>query len=117
VVDAFFAAARGGDFEALVAVLDPDVVVRADGGAARPVASGIFHGAEEVASQALRFARPSSVVRPAIVNGAAGVVILVRDRPVAIMGFTVRHGKVVAIDALADPERIARLDLSALDVP
>ena len=65
----------------------------------------------------VRFARPSSVVRPAIVNGAAGVVILVRDRPVTIMGFTVRHGKVVAIDALADPERVARLDLSALDVP
>src|SRR5262249_30310330 len=74
VVDAFFAAARGGDFDALVAMLDPDVVVRSDGGVLRPGASSVVHGAPAVAEQALTFARLSPFVRPALVNGAAGVV-------------------------------------------
>jgi RNA polymerase sigma-70 factor (ECF subfamily) len=112
VVDAFFAAARGGDFQALVNVLDPDVVLRADLGAAP--GTGVVRGAENVAARATMFADPNRIVRPALVNGAAGAVIVVDGRPVAVMGFTVRDGRVVAIDALGDPERVGQLDLSAL---
>jgi ketosteroid isomerase-like protein len=115
VVDAFFAAARDGDFDGLVAVLDPDVVVRSDGGVLRPDASQVVRGAEAVAAQALRFARLSPFVRPAIVNGVAGVVVAPRGRPFSVMAFTVRDGKIVEIDALADPERLSQLDLAVLD--
>ncbi len=115
VVDAFFAAARDGDFDALVAVLDPDVVLRSDGGVVRPGASVVVHGAQAVAAQALTFARLSPFVRPALVNGAAGVVVAPRGRPVSVMGFTVTRGKIVAIDALADPTRLRQLDLAVLD--
>jgi RNA polymerase sigma factor (sigma-70 family) len=115
VVDAYFAAARDGDFEALVAVLDPDVVVRSDGGAARPRASFVVHGARGVAEQALTFARLAPFALPALVNGAAGVVVAPRGRPYAVMGFIVRRGKIVAIDALADPARLRELDLAVLD--
>jgi RNA polymerase sigma factor (sigma-70 family) len=114
VVDAFFAAARGGDFEALVAVLDPEVVLRSDRGA-RPGASVVVRGAEAVAGQALMFAGPSRLVRPALVNGAAGVAVTVDGQPVSVMGFTVTDGKIVAIDALGDPERLSQLDLAVLD--
>src|SRR5215813_4391754 len=114
VVDAFFAAARGGDFAALVAVLDPDVVLRADGGAL-PGASSVLHGSEAVAGQALLFAGPSRHALPVLVNGAGGVVITVDGRPVSVMGFTVTGGKIVAIDALIDPERLSRLRLAVLD--
>jgi RNA polymerase sigma-70 factor (ECF subfamily) len=113
VVDAFFAAARGGDFDALVAVLDPDVVLRADGGTRRPAITAIVHGAAEVAGRALMFASPSSVLRPALVNGVAGVVVERGGRTIAIMGFTVADGKIVAIDALGDPDRLPRIDVSA----
>lgn len=105
VVDAFFAAARGGDFRALVALLDPDVVLRADYGAGHP-ASRVFRGATEVAGQARSI--PGALVHPALVNGAAGAVITVRGRPFAIMGFTVVEGRIVEIDAIGDPERVAR---------
>jgi RNA polymerase sigma-70 factor (ECF subfamily) len=115
VVDAFFAAARGGDFDALVAVLDPDVVLRSDGGRRRPAASDLVRGAEAVASRAMTFARPSSTLRPALVNGAAGMVVAPGGRPMAVMGFTVVDGKVVAIEVLADPDRLALLDLAELD--
>jgi RNA polymerase sigma factor (sigma-70 family) len=115
VVDAFFAAARDGDFDALVAVLDPDVVLRSDGGVVRPAASVVAHGAEEVASRALTFARLSPFVRPALVNGAAGVVVAPGGKPFSVMGFTVARGKIVEIDAIADPERLGRLDLAVLD--
>ncbi|MGH8983687.1 MAG: RNA polymerase sigma factor SigJ [Acidimicrobiia bacterium] len=115
VVDAFFAAARDGDFDALVAVLDPDIVLRSDGGVVRPGASVVVRGAPAVAEQALTFARLSPFVRPALVNGAAGVVVAPRGRPFSVMGFTVRDGKIVAIDALADPERLRQLDLTVLD--
>jgi RNA polymerase sigma-70 factor (ECF subfamily) len=115
VVDAFFAAAREGDFEALVAVLDPDVVLRSDGGVLRPAASIVVRGAQAVASRALTFARLSPFVRPALVNGAAGVVVAPGGRPFSVMGFTVRHGKIVAIDSLSDPERLRRIDLKVLD--
>jgi RNA polymerase sigma-70 factor, ECF subfamily len=113
VVDAFYA--RCADFGALVAVLDPDVVLRSDGGVLRPSASVVIHGAEAVAAQALTFARLSPFVRPALVNGAAGVVVAPHGRPVSVMAFTVRGGRIVAIDALADPERLRRIDLAVLD--
>jgi RNA polymerase sigma-70 factor, ECF subfamily len=115
VVDAFFAAARCGDFEALVAVLDPDVVVRSDGGLLRPGATAMVRGAEAVARRALTFARLAPYVRPALVNGAAGVVVVPEGQPFSVMGFTVVDGKIVAIDALVDPERLRELDLTILD--
>jgi RNA polymerase sigma-70 factor (ECF subfamily) len=114
VVNAFFAAARDGDFEALVAVLDPDVVLRSDAGAGRPAASVVLQGAAAVAGQALMFSSPTRIVRPALVNGAAGVVITANGHPVSVMGFTVAHGKVVSIDVLADPDRLNQLDLAFL---
>jgi RNA polymerase sigma factor (sigma-70 family) len=115
VVDAFLAAARKGDFDALVAVLDPDVVLRADRGAVPAGASVLIRGAETVAEQALIVARLSPFVRPALVNGAAGVVVARDGRPFAVMGFTVRHGRIAEIDILADPERLSRLDLAIAD--
>jgi len=114
-VDAFFAAARAGDFEALVAVLDPDVVFRSDGGALRPALSVVTQGATRVARGAIAFARPDAVLHPALVNGAAGVVAMTDGRPFSVMGFTVANGKIVGIDQLADPDRIERLDLSAIE--
>ena len=111
IVDAFFAAGRGGDFERLVAVLHPDVVLRGDFGG--PAVRSIT-GATEVAKQAKLYGGAEREVRAATVNGAAGAVIFVRGRPVAVMGFIVAGGKVTAIDVLADAARIARLDLSAV---
>jgi RNA polymerase sigma-70 factor (ECF subfamily) len=115
VVDAFFAAARDGDFDALVAVLDPDVVLRSDGGAARPGVSVVVQGAEAVAKRAVTFARLSPFVRRALVNGTAGVVVAPGGRPVSVMGFTVRGGRIVEIHAVADPDRLRQLDLPVLD--
>src|SRR5215217_7287731 len=115
VVDAFLAAARGGDFDALVAVLDPDVVLRIDGGAVRAGLSREVRGVRAVAEQTLTFSRLSPFVRPALVNGAAGVVVAPRGRPFAVMGFTVRRGKIVEIDVLANPARLRQLDLAVLD--
>jgi RNA polymerase sigma-70 factor (ECF subfamily) len=114
-VDAFFAAARRGELEALVAILDPNVVLRADEGPARPDASVVVHGAAAVAGRAVMFERPAAEVRPALVNGAAGVVITVGGKPVSVLGFTVSGGKIVEINVMADPERLARLDLAVLD--
>ena len=115
VVDAFFAASREGDFDALVAVLDPDVVLRSDGGAKRRSATALVHGAEAVASRALMFSRLSPHIRPALINGAPGIVAAPGGRPFSVLAFTVRDGKIVAIDALADPDRLAELDLAVLD--
>jgi RNA polymerase sigma-70 factor, ECF subfamily len=115
VVDAFLAAARDGDFEALVAVLHPEVVLRSDGGALRPDASAVVHGARAVAGRALTFARLYPFARPALVNGAAGVVVVPRGRPFSVMGFTVTDGRIVEIDAIADPARLRQLDLAVLD--
>jgi RNA polymerase sigma-70 factor (ECF subfamily) len=115
VVDAFLAAARGGDFEALVALLDPDVVLRADRGALRPGASREVRGAPAVAEQVRTFARLARFARPVLVNGAAGFVVAPRGRPVAVAGFTVAHGKIVEIDLLADPDRLRELDLTVLE--
>jgi len=115
VVEAFFAAAHRGDLDALVAVLDPHVVLRSDKGAARPDESVVVHGAAAVAGRALMFERPSAQVRPALVNGAAGVVVTVGGRPVSVMGFTVSRGKIVEVNVMADPERLARLNLAVLE--
>jgi RNA polymerase sigma-70 factor, ECF subfamily len=109
VVDAFFAAAHHGDFDALVAVLDPEVVLRSDGGAGRPAATALIRGAAAVAGQALTFSGLSPFVRPALVNGAAGVVVAPRGRPTSVMGFIVRDGRIVEIDAISDPARLRRL--------
>src|SRR5713101_8375050 len=114
VVDAFFLAARGGDFDALVALLDPNVVLRSDWGARRPAASAVTHGAAAVARQALMFSNPTARLRPALVNGAAGVVVTVAGRPFAVMGFTVAGGKIVEIDAIADAERVRRIAAGVL---
>jgi RNA polymerase sigma-70 factor (ECF subfamily) len=115
VVDAFFAAARDGDFDGLIAVLDPDTVLRSDGGVLRPGASVTVRGAQAVAAQALTFSRLHPFVRPALVNGTAGVVVAPSGRPFSVMAFTVRDGKIVEIDVLADPERLCKLDLTVLE--
>jgi RNA polymerase sigma-70 factor (ECF subfamily) len=112
VVDAFFRAARGGDFDALVALMDPDIVLRSDWGARRPAASGVIRGATAVASQAR--AIPNSLVRPVLVNGAAGVVITLNGQPLAVMGFIIVEGKIAEIDAIADPERVGRIAAAVL---
>jgi RNA polymerase sigma factor (sigma-70 family) len=114
-VDAFLAAAREGDFEALLAVLDEDVVLRADYGTSLAGASRLVRGARVVAEGALSFSRLSRFARPALVNGAAGLVTVREGQPFSVMGFTVVCGKIVAIDILADPERLRRLDLAVLD--
>ncbi len=113
-VDAFFAAAHLGDLDGLVAVLDPDIVVRTDGGAARPDASGVLQGAAAVAAQTIGRAQASAPKLPVLVNGAAGVVIALEGQPMAVMGFTVSGGKISEINAIVDPERIRRIDLAAL---
>jgi RNA polymerase sigma factor (sigma-70 family) len=115
LVDAFLAAARGGDFDALVAVLDPDVVLRIDRGAVPADASREVRGARAVADQARTFARLARFARPALVNGAAGIVVAAPGRPLAVAGFTVARGRIVEIDLLADPARLRRLDLTVLD--
>jgi RNA polymerase sigma factor (sigma-70 family) len=113
VVDAFIAASRTGDFDALVAVLDPDVVLRADGGRRGP--SQHVRGAEKVAGQALLWARVDLTMQRALVNGAAGMVTFMHGQPFAICAITVRDGKLAEMDFLSDPERIAQLDLTVLD--
>jgi RNA polymerase sigma factor (sigma-70 family) len=115
VVDAFFAAAHRGDLDALIAVLDPDVVVRIDGGTSRPDASVVLHGAAAVASGTLEIAQSSVPKRPVLVNGAAGVVVTFCSQLIAVMGFTVSGGKIVEIDSVIDPERLRWFDLTVLD--
>jgi RNA polymerase sigma-70 factor (ECF subfamily) len=114
VVDAFLAASRGGDFDALLAVLDPDVVLRADTGAGLVGVSQVLRGSRAVAGQALAFQRFSGFARPALVNGAAGVVTALDGQTLAVMGFSIMRGRIVEIDILADPERLRRLDLRVL---
>jgi ketosteroid isomerase-like protein len=114
VVDAFFAAAREGDFDALVAVLDPDVVLRADLGPLPAGGSREVRGAAAVAGQALTFTRLDLLVQPALVNGAAGAVSTRDGEPFSVAGFTIRGGKIVEIDILADPARLRQLDLAAV---
>ncbi|MGW1375758.1 RNA polymerase sigma factor SigJ [Streptomyces sp. NPDC002446] len=115
VVDAFLAASRGGDFDALLAVLDPDVVLRADAGVAAGGMSKLVRGARSVVEQALTFSRFAPYARPALVNGAPGLVTVVNGQPFSVMGFTIAHGKVIEINILADAARLRRLDLTFLD--
>jgi RNA polymerase sigma factor (sigma-70 family) len=114
VVDAFLAASRDGDFDALLAVLDPEVVLRADR-AVPPGRPTLVRGARAVAAGALTFSRLAPFARPALVNGAAGVVVAPQRRPFSVLAFTVVRDKIVEIDVFLDPERLARLDLALLD--
>jgi len=113
VVDAFLAAARDGDFDRLVAVLDPDVVLRVDLGPAP--GSREVRGAAAVAGQALTYSRLGLLIQPALLNGAAGWVATRDGQPFSVAGLTVRGGKIVEIDILADPERLRQLDLTIVD--
>ena len=112
VVDAFLAASRGGDFDALLAMLDPDVVFRADGAAVEMGGSREVRGALAVATQ---FAGRALLARPALVNGAVGVIVAPRGQLFLVLRLTITRGKIVAIDALADPARLGQLDLAVLD--
>ena len=114
VVDAFFAAARGGDLDALVGVLHPDVVLRVDAGPSRPAAARVVHGAVAVARQARLGASAPSDLVPALVNGTAGAIVVRGGRPSAVMAFTVADGQIREIDVLADPDRLGRLVGAAL---
>lgn len=111
----FYQAARNGDFDTLVALLAPDVVLRSDGAGAAGQATQI-RGAAAVARLVLTFTRPGATMHPAVVNGAAGVVVSARGRVTAVIGFTVRGDTIVAIDGLADPARLARVDLSGFAI-
>ena len=113
VVDAFLAASRKGDFDALISVLHPDVVLRADGGLTG--LSREVRGAETVAGQALMWSQVEVTLRRALINGAAGVVSIREGRPFSVGAFTVAGGKIVELDILADPERLQRLDLTVLN--
>jgi RNA polymerase sigma-70 factor (ECF subfamily) len=113
VVDAFYAATRDGDFEALLELLDPDVVVRADFGPAG--GSRMVRGARLAAGQALFYSRLGLDMRPALVNGVAGGVAIRDGEPFAVGSVIVRGGKIVAMDFLADPERLRQIDLTILD--
>jgi RNA polymerase sigma factor (sigma-70 family) len=116
VVDAFLAAAEKGDFEALLTVLDPDIVLRADGGGMKGM-SRLVRGAQAVVAQAATFSKIALSNQLVLVNGNVGVVTRLPDgRVFSVVGFTVADGKVVEMDILADPERISRLDLSGIDV-
>ncbi len=114
VVDAFFLAARGGDFDALVALLHPDVVLRVDFGPGRPAASTIVRGASAVARQARLGADPAALIHPALVNGAAGAVVTLGGQPHVVMAFTVVDDRVVELDIIADADRVRRVASSVL---
>ncbi|MBV6697616.1 sigma-70 family RNA polymerase sigma factor [Kitasatospora aureofaciens] len=115
-VDAFFAAARNGDLDALVAVLDPNVVLRSDGGALRARHSVVFAGAATVAGQAVLWGKLSPFARPALINGTAGAVVIgPNGKPLSVMAFTVVAGAIATIEVLTDPERLNALDLSLFD--
>ncbi|MFF9490390.1 sigma-70 family RNA polymerase sigma factor [Streptomyces sp. NPDC014676] len=116
VVDAFLSAARGGDFDALLVLLDPDVVLRADGGA---LTGGLrtIRGAAAVAGQLDTFQRmaTAATIRPALVNGFAGLVNTLDGQPLSVMNFTIAGGRIAAIDILSDPARLAHLDLASAE--
>lgn len=112
VVDAFFAASRDGDFDALVALLDPNVELRIDGGVLRDEASLVLRGAPAVAAHTATYSKLYPFVRPALINGAAGAVVAPRGRLFSVMSFTVTNGKIGEIDVLLDPERLEPLALS-----
>jgi RNA polymerase sigma factor (sigma-70 family) len=113
LVDAFLAAAQSGDFERLLLVLDPEVVLRADAGAGPMGPSRLVRGSAAVAGQALRFAPIGRNARPALINGSPGLIAVRDGQPIAVLAVAVRDGRIVEIDILADPERLRRLDLTA----
>jgi RNA polymerase sigma factor (sigma-70 family) len=113
VVEAYLAAARGGDFEGLLAVLAPDVVLRSDGGAVAAGASSELRGARAVAEQAVK--RRAQFARAALVNGTVGIVVAPRGRLLLVLGLTIEQGKISEIDVLADPARLSELDLAMLN--
>ena len=115
VVDAFLAAARDGDFERLLAVLDPEVVLRSDGGAVCPGLISLLRGAQPVAEQAMTFRQFAETATRSLVNGIPGGVAWAPDgSPFAVLALTVRGGRIVAIDILADPDRLGQLDLTVV---
>lgn len=114
IVDAFFAAARAGDFDRLVELLDPDAVIRADGGPARPGASVVMRGAAQIAQATIATASPLADFTPVLVNGIAGMLITVRGRPVSLIAVTVTGSRITAMDGITDPGRLARLGLAGL---
>ena len=115
VVDAFLAAARGGDFDALLALLDPDVVLRADRAAGPTPAPIVLHGVRRVAKGALLASERVRFTQPALVNGAVGLVMAPRGRLFLVLGFTITDGKITEIDVIADPDRLRQVDLAVLD--
>jgi RNA polymerase sigma factor (sigma-70 family) len=112
VVDAFLAASREGEFDRLVELLDPDVVLRADFGAGR---SREVRGVDAVIGQAMFYSQLELVIKPALINGAVGVVTTRDGEPFSVGGFTVRDGRIVEMDWFADPDRLRELDLAILD--
>jgi RNA polymerase sigma-70 factor (ECF subfamily) len=114
VVDAFLAASREGDFEGLLAILDPDIVLRADAGAGPFGPSGLTRGARAVIAQSQRFAPLGRFARPVLVNGGPGFLVVRDGEPLALMAVTVQDGRITEMDVLADPARLAALDLTAV---
>jgi RNA polymerase sigma-70 factor (ECF subfamily) len=114
VVNAFFAAARNGDFDGLVAVLHPEIMFRLDGGIRHAGLTTVVSGANQVASQAVMFGPSSPVMHHVLVNGAVGVVAVVAGRVQSVTGFTVAGGTIVAIDALFDPDRLRDIDFGRI---
>ena len=114
IVDAFFTAARAGDFDRLLELLDPDVVIRADGGPARPGAAVVIRGAAQIARATIATASPLADFTPVLVNGVAGMLITVRGRPVSLIAVTVTGSRITAMDGITDLDRLARLGLAAL---
>ena len=114
IVDAFFTAARAGDFDRLMELLDPDVVIRADGGPARPSASVVMRGAAQIARATIATASPLADFTPVLVNGVAGMLITVRGRPVSLIAVTVTGSRITAMDGITDLDRLAGLGLAAL---
>ena len=114
IVNAFFAAARAGDFDRLMELLDPDVVIRADGGPARPGASVVMRGAAQIARATIATASPQADFTPVLVNGVAGMLITFRGRPVSLIAVTVTGSRITAMDGITDTGRLNRLGLAAL---
>ena len=116
VVDAFLTALREGDFDALLAVLDPDVLLRDDSAALPPGTAALMRGARAVAAHALTFSKSARFVQPALVNGAVGLAIVPPGQQlIGALGFTFKHGKIAEIEMISDPERLRHVDLAALD--
>ncbi|PTR41937.1 RNA polymerase sigma-70 factor (ECF subfamily) [Rhodococcus sp. OK611] len=115
VVDAFLAAARGGDLDRLVALLDPDVVLRTDAGAAQAGVPAVVTGAPAVAARTITFSRLARFARPVLVNGTAGVVTIARGRVLAVVGVTIRRGRIAEIDILSDRRRLGRIAVEDVD--